>query len=273
VRFFPRLNSIKKLFMKNIKSQLFLFITISFLILSCSKDPASTNTKPILLLSKTTLKIGEPLYATLNGQANNTNVAWSSSSNGQVWASTSTDSATYLFTNPGTYTVKANFQSSINGSNDSTYGNVIVTDSIFSDTTTVSCDVIIVKNLTSDDQINLTPVDYSDTGLVFVAHTTNLYNHSPLLNSNGEIHISESGFEVDINSTLIYPCFGSTAPAPAIGLVAITGLTNRTYTLAFKVNGTTYSGTMNVTDSGITISWTYSSGVTISPLTIQKTPH
>jgi hypothetical protein len=259
--------------MKNMKSLFFLFVATSLLLVACSKDPGSTTTKPVLFLSKTTLKIGEPLYATLSGQASNTNVSWSASSNGQVWASTSTDSATYLFTNPGTYTVTANFQSGVNGANDSSYGNVIVTDSIFSDTTTTSCDVILVKNLTSDDQINLTPVDYSDTGLVFVAHTTNLYSHSPLLNSNGEIHLSESGFEVTINSTLIFPCSGSTAPAPAVGIVSLTGLTNRTYTLAFKLNNTTYSGTLTVTDTNISISWAYSSGVTISPLTIQKRAH
>jgi hypothetical protein len=258
--------------MKN-NTSLFFLLGMALLIISCSKDPVATNMKPVLFLSKSTLKIGEPLYATLSGQANNTNVAWSSSSTGQVWASISTDSATYLFTNPGTYTVKAKFQSGVNGANDSSYGNVIVTDSIFSDTTTTSCDVILVKNLTSDDQVNLTPVDYSDTGLVFVAHTTNLYNHSPLLNSNGEIQLSESGFVVSINSTLIYPCSGSTAPAPAVGLVALTGLTNRTYTLAFKLNSTTYSGTLTVTDTNITISWTYSSGVTISPLTIPKRAH
>lgn len=258
--------------MKNIKLLSFLS-GMSLLFISCSKDPTASAMKPVLFLSKTTLKIGEPLYATLSGQANNTNVAWSSSSTGQVWASISTDSATYLFTNPGTYTVKAKFQSGINGSNDSSYGNVIVTDSIFSDTTTTTCDVILVKNLTADDQVNLTPVDYSDTGLVFVAHTTNLYNHSPLLNSNGEIQVSERGFEVTINSTLIYPCSGSTAPAPAVGLVALTGLINRTYTLAFKLNNTTYSGTLTVTDTNISIDWAYSTGVTISPLTLPKRAH
>ena len=259
--------------MKNIKSLLFLIPTLSFLILSCSKNPVSTSDKPILLLSKTTVKMGEPVCASLTGQANNTNVAWSSNSGAHIWPTSNTDSAIYVFTNPGTYTIKANFQSHINGSNDSTDGNVIVTDSIFSDTVTVTCNVITETNLAAGDQINLTPVDYSDTGLVFVAHTTNLYSHSPLLNSNGDIHVTESGFEVDISSALIFPCSGSTLPAPAVGLVALTGLTNRTYTLSFKLNGTTYPGSMTVTDSNISFTWNYSSGVTMSPLTIQKRQH
>ncbi|HEY2349964.1 MAG TPA: hypothetical protein VGH64_13160 [Puia sp.] len=259
--------------MKNIKSLLFFFLTLSFFILSCSKDPASNSSKPILFLSKTTVKIGEPVFASLTGQASKTNVAWTSNSGDRVWPTPTTDSAIYIFTSAGTYTVKAKFQSQINGSNDSTDGNIMVTDSIFSDTVITSCNVIVQQNLTADDQINLIPVDYSDTGLVFLAQTSNLYNHSPLLNSNGEIHISESGFEVDISSALIFPCTGSTAPAPARGLIAITGLTNRTYTLSFKVNNTTYPGTMTVTDTNITFNWTYSSGVTISPLIIQRRVH
>lgn len=213
------------------------------------------------------------MYATLTGQASNTNVAWTSNAGAPIWPTPNTDSAVYIFTSPGTFTVKANFQSHINGSNDSTDGNVIVTDSIFSDTATGTCNVIVVRNLTADDQINLTPVDYSDTGLVFVAHTTNLYDHSPLLNSNGDIRLTESGFEVDISSALVFPCYGSAAPAPAVGLVVLTGLTNRTYTLSFKLNNTTYSGSMTVTDSNISFSWTSSSGVTISPLTIQRRSH
>src|SRR5579863_2407413 len=143
--------------MKNIKSLLFLIPALSFLIFSCSKSPVSASDKAILLLSKTTVKMGEPMYATLSGQASNTNVAWSSNSDAHIWPTTNTDSAIYIFTSPGTYTIKANFQSHINGSNDSTDGNVIVTDSIFSDTATATCDVIAVKNLTSDDQIILTP--------------------------------------------------------------------------------------------------------------------
>jgi hypothetical protein len=257
--------------MNNIKSLLFLIPALSFLILSCTKHPVSTSDKAILLLSKTAVKIGEPMYATLSRQANNTNVVWSSNSDAHIWPTTNTDSAIYIFTSPGTYTIKANFQSNINGSNDSTNGNITVTDSIFSDT--VTCNVIVVKNLTADDQINLTPVDYSDTGLVFVAHTTNLYDHSPILNSNGDIQVTESGFEVNISSALLFPCTGSAAPAPAVGQVALTGLTNRTYTLSFKLNNTTYSGLMIVTESNISFDWTSSSGVTISPLTIQRRAH
>jgi hypothetical protein len=259
--------------MKNIKSLLFLIPALSFFIFSCTKNPDSTSSKPILLLSKTSVRIGEPVYASLTGQAANTNVAWSSNADGHIWPTANTDSAIYVFSSPGTYIVKANFQSHINGSNDSTDGNIVVTDSIYDDTATGTCQVIAVKYLTADDQVFLTPVDYSDTGLTFVAHTANLYSNSPFLNSNGEIHVTVSGFEVDINSALVYPCSGSATPVPAFGIIAITGLTNRTYTLSFVLNNTTYSGTMTVSDSNIIFTWANSSGVTISPLTIQRRVH
>src|ERR1700733_3446244 len=129
--------------MKNIKSLVFLIPALCFLFFSCSKDPSANITKPILLFSKTTVKMGEPLYASLSGQATNTNVAWSSNSGGHIWPTQNTDTAIYIFTSPGTYAVKANFQSQVNGSNDSTDGNVIVTDSIFSDTVTVTCDAVV----------------------------------------------------------------------------------------------------------------------------------
>ncbi len=69
---------------------------------------------------------------------------------------------------------------------------------------------------------------------------------------------------------LEYACLGSQTPAPAVGIVSFTSVTNGTYNLIFKLNGTTYQGTVTVTDTNCTITWSYSSGVTISPLTIQK---
>jgi len=259
--------------MKNIKSLLFLIPTLPFFILSCSKNPVSTSDKPILLLSKTTVKIGEPMCASLTGEVHNSNVAWSSNADAYIRPTTNTDSAIYIFTSPGTYTIKANFQSQINGSNDSTDGNITVSDSIISDTASPTCDAIGVKKLTADDQINLSPVDYSDTGLVLLVRSTNLYDHSPLLSDAGEIHVTVSGFEADISSALIYPCSGSALPAPAVGLISLTGLSNRTYTLTVKFNSFTYSGTMTVTDSSIIFSWSSSSGVTISPSIIQRRSH
>ena len=153
---------------------------------------------------------------------------------------------------------------------DSSNATVIVTDSVYGDTSSVHCDVIVVKTLSADDQINLTPISFSDTGLIFIAHTQDLYTNSPILNCGGNLPLTNGTLECDFNSTFEYACLGSQTPAPAVGIVSFTSVTNGTYNLVFKLNGTTYQGSVTVTDTNCTISWSYSSGVTISPLTIQK---
>jgi hypothetical protein len=130
--------------------------------------------------------------------------------------------------------------------------------------------VVAQGTLSASDQINLTPVSFSDTGLIFVAHTQMPYEHSPILECGGNLPPNGNVFECDFNSTLLFPCYGSTLPAPAVGIVSFTSVTNGTFSLVFKLNGNTYSGSLTVTDTQATITWNNSSGVTISPLTIQK---
>jgi hypothetical protein len=262
--------------MKNIN--FLLIVSVSLLLtVSCSKDPATavTSSKPTLTLSKTTVKIGEPVYAINQNKPINAIIGWSASNSGQVWASSTHDSATYLFTRAGSYQIKASYYF-MNAARayDSSSATVMVTDSIYNDTTTVSCDVIQIKTLLPNEQINLTPVEYSDTGLVFVAHTNNVYGHSPLLNSNGDIKITADGYEVDIDSTLVYPCSGVSVSAPAFGIVSLPLLTNGTHTLAVRLNGILYEGSFTVTDQNCTITWNHSIGVTISaPLILPKVIH
>jgi hypothetical protein len=128
------------------------------------------------------------------------------------------------------------------------------------------------KTINPNDQISLTPISYSDTGLIFVAHTKDMYAQSPMLDcgGNGNIYPSGGTFECDFASTFVFACVGSSAPAPAIGIVSFTGVNNGTYNLAFKLNGTLYQGSFTATDTGVTITWNYTSGITISPLTIPK---
>jgi len=66
------------------------------------------------------------------------------------------------------------------------------------------------------------------------------------------------------------PHIGSPTPSPAVGIVSFTSVSNGTYDLIFQLNGTEYKGSFIATDSDVTIAWPAKSGVTISPLTIQK---
>ena len=260
--------------MKKIKPLLLLFAMFSSGIISCSKDPASSSsTKPTLSLSKSTVKIGEAVYATSTGQTAGSTIRWTTSSNGRVWTSGNTDSATYLFTNAGTYQIQATYTAGLDSAYDSSGAVIIVTDSIFNDTTIGQCDIIVNNILASDDQVVLTPIDYSDTGLIFLAFTKTAYDYSPILDCGGNIPSVGGSLECDINSTLGFPCFNAPAPAPARGIVSFTSVTNGTYTLAFKLNGILYQGSITATDDNCTIVWNHSSGVTISPLVIKKQFH
>jgi hypothetical protein len=257
---------------KHSKIFLFLMANAWLWILSCAKDPQiDIQQKPTIVFSKSSVKIGEPLYVTSSGGPAGTTVQWTTGTNGHVWPSANSDTATFLFTSPGTYQVKAVFHSGSNMTGyDSSNTNITVIDSLFTDTSTAHCDVIIQKTLTADDQISLTPVSFSDTGLIFVAHTQNAYPHSPILDCGGNLPPSGGSFECDIKSTLLFACFGSTLPSPAVGIVSFTSVTIGTFPLIFKLNGTSYSGSLMVTNTQATITWSYNSGVTISPLTIQK---
>lgn len=258
--------------MKHVKVLLFLISAACLLIVSCAKDPQiSNNPKPTLAFSKTSVKIGEPLYAMSSGGPAGTTVQWTTGTNGQVWSSGNNDTATFLFTSPGIYDVKAVFHSgSTLTAYDSSNTSITVTDSVFNDTSTAQCNVIIQQTLTPDDQVNLTPISFSDTGLIFVAHTQNSYDHSPILDCGGNLHPVYGIFECDFNSTLLFPCLGSPLPAPAVGIVSFTSVSSGTFSLVFKLNGMSYSGSLTITNTQATITWNNSSGVTISPLTIQK---
>ena len=261
--------------MKNFKFTYFILVSI-FSMTACNKNSTSTGggTNPGLTLSKTNVKIGEPFIATTKGTTLTSAVTWSTPSNGQVWPSTNTDSATFLFTRTGTYQITAYSpnNTTVMGAitEDSSSATVIVGDSVYGDTSGLHCDVILVKNLSVDDQINLTPLSCSDTALAFLAHTQDLYIGSPILDCGGTIQMSNDTFECDFNSAFEYACIGSPTPAPASGVVFFIKLTNGTHNLVFKLNGTSYQGSINATNTTCTITWNHVSGVTISPLTIQK---
>lgn len=263
--------------MKNFKLASYFFIIAAFLFSSCTKNSSSSGggANKGLTLSKSTVKIGEPLIATTNGTTVTSGITWSAPSNGEVWPAAHTDSATFIFTHSGTYQISAfipNNPTTMGGAltGDSSIATVIVTDSVYGDTSTVHCDAITVKTLSTDDQISLTPISFSDTGLIFIAHTQDLYAYNPMLDCGGNKPPSNGTFECDFNSTFEYACYGSPTPTPATGIISFTSVSKGTYNLVFKLNGTTYQGSVTVTDTNCTITWTYSSGVTISPLTIQK---
>ena len=256
--------------MKSSQSPVWVIPILCLFISSCAKDPQiNTNNKPVLEFSNTSVKIGQAVYVTTSSISSGTTVKWSTGTNGQIWSSG--DTATLLFTGPGTYTVKALYTTgSGTVAYDSSIGYVTVVDSLYTDTATMHCNVVGQITLFPNDQVNLTPISYSDTGLIFIAHTQLPYSFSPILDCGGNHPLTAGVLECDFNSTLVFPCIGSNVPTPAVGIVSFTSLTTGTFNLEFKLNGNLYQGSVNVSSTQCVISWTDTSGVTISPLVIQK---
>lgn len=257
--------------MKNYRITISLFISLSLIAIGCNKN-SKNPTKPALTLSKSMVKIGEPLIAATNGLTAGSAVQFTTVGNASSWVSSSGDSATYIFKTAGTYQISATFLSSPNGpAYDSSYSSVTVSDSLYNDSGYAHCDVVLSLPIASGDQISLAPIIFSDSaGLVLLATTSYMYSGFPSLATGGNFAGVAGVFECDFNAVIEYPCNGPSYPAPATTDVFFSSVNNGTYALVIKLNGTTYTGSMVVTDTSCSFNWTYNSGVTISPLQIQK---
>lgn len=251
-------------------------IILLVLMISCAKDPqintSGSATKPSLTFSKTDVKIAEPLLATTSGQTAGSVVYWTTNENGHVGVSVSTDSAFLVFTNSGTYTVTATY-SSTNGAMpyDSISATITVNDSIYNSVspTPLNCGADSVKSLLRDDELTVSPI-LTDTGLVFVATSKKIYGNSAFLNASVNLPGTGGIYEVDLDSTLNYVCYGSSIPGQAYSIISLANPSNGNYTLVLKLNGITYQGSFRLADTGITITWNYTQGVIFSPLTVKK---
>ena len=245
---------------------------------SCKKSD-DNQSKPVVTLSKSTVKIGEPVIATTNS---NVVVRWSvKESPINTWISSSENKSVIIFSVPGTYAVTANYflDSTASSSYDSSASSVIVTDSIYNDSSAVQvhCLSILAIPLNANDQISLTPVSYTDTGLVLIAHTQNTYGALYPRLAYTQVSNITTGYAFSFSNIITYPCAIPNPPATALPGTAIISfggynqpLQNGTSDVTFNLNGTIYKGILTVTSASCTFSWNYTSGVTISPLIIQK---
>lgn len=250
--------------MKNSIIGFLLFVTLSAAVISCSKK-AAVSESSALILSKSVVKLGEPLVVTTRNHTLGSSIHWSVSPSANSWTFPSGDSAAFVFSQPGNYQVSAV------SATDSTSSPVTVNDSIYPGPEYVHCNALQSVPISAGDQVILTPIAYSDSaGLVLLAHTQNAYNSYPTLVYGGNFSGAGGGLECDFNSITEYPCNGPGFPTAAMTDVFFSSLTTGTYNLVFKLNGTTYQGSMTVSNTSVTFNWGYTFGVTISPLTIQK---
>jgi hypothetical protein len=251
------------------------FLIIGFAT-SCKKNSSSSSSKPVLTLSSSTIKRNQPLVASTNVISSDLVVRWTvNSAPNSAWISPSGNKSIILFSNSGSYTVTASYfaDSAATTPYDSSSSPVTVTDSIYNDSTGTwaSCNALVQEPIANNDQIFITPVSYSDTGLVFIAHTQQTYgNQYPLLDYS-PIPDTTTGYGFVFGTVTENPCSHFVGDAtPATGILSVSSLIQGANDFTIFFNGVAYEGTLTVTSTQCSFSWNYTSGVTISPLTITK---
>lgn len=241
---------------------------------ACKKNGNAAADKSALTLSKTSVKMGEPLVVATNATGSNLVTKWSVNPSLNTWISSVNNKTVILFSSPGRYTVTASYYSDSTAPvpYDSSSSPVIVTDSIYSDSL-VSCDLLAQVPINAGDQITLTPISYSDTGLVLLSHTQQTYGN--YYSSLGIVELTDSAdgtYVFGFGTVTESPCdnYFTNGPTPATGSVSFSGLTNGTHPITLALNGVPYQGTLVVTDTDCTFTWNYTAGIIISPLHIQR---
>jgi len=115
-----------------------------------------------------------------------------------------------------------------------------------------------------------------DTSYVyFVAQTTNLYCASGKVNFSSNLD-ANNNFSIDlIDARVPQTCIGPVGTISS-GIIAFWQnnqnpyLANGSYPLKVTLNGTAYTGSINVSPTTITFNWNYTSGVLITPTTITR---
>ncbi|MEO3406878.1 hypothetical protein AAFN85_23380 [Mucilaginibacter sp. CAU 1740] len=126
------------------------------------------------------------------------------------------------------------------------------------------------------DKITLSPVAYNNGAtdsirIAFNAVTTNLYCSNGLLKLHNTIDASQN-FHIDflhVQAPIV--CHG-TGDIPMVAAVNFqkSHLANGSYPLVITLNGTTYTGSIQVSATAITFDWNYTTGIVISPKTISR---
>jgi hypothetical protein len=252
------------------------FLIIIGFATSCKKNSSGNSSKPVLTLSSSTIKRNQPLVASTNVISSDLVVRWTvNSAPNSTWISPSGNKSIILFSNSGNYTVTASYfaDSAAATPYDSSSSPVTVTDSIYNDSagTWASCNSLVQEPIPNNDQIFITPVSYSDTGLVFVAHTQLTYGDQYPLLDYSLTPDTTAGYGFVFATVTESPCGFVTGTAmPATGILSISSLTQGTNDFTIIFHGVIYEGTLTITSTQCSFSWNYTSGVTISPLTIMK---
>lgn len=272
--------------MKKILIPILLFASIvSYL--SCQKEHSSDPT-PVAAEKTEGIKKGEPVLFSVDGA----NAQWAVSP-GNAKITTNGNTATILFAKAGSYQVTANTGFSVaritvnvsdsswcndirqmcdsTGTDTCRYGNCPPRDTIPHDTIPRRDSVYSLHN----DQIFITPIKLDSAGISGLQIKTGTQLSYPCSNNYLLTNVITAGNDTTSSKSYTFKYAGVVVPSSCFGPSVSSRSTKVIYpiqdgTHAFKVvlNGVTYIGSFTKTGSQYSFNWPYTSGVIISPQTI-----
>ncbi|MBZ5856797.1 PKD domain-containing protein [Flavihumibacter profundi] len=235
-------------------------LAIGLVFQACKKENSSSSLS-IKASKSTSIKMGEPVVFHVSSADTIARVNWQVSPSSAVQINASGSSASILFGQAGTYTVEA----SANGLYSTT--SVTVTDSIYNPGENSQGSAIVTL---VGDQFALTPsvIDsMGNSGLVISVISKDDYdclNHYLLYNydHNG------NDYAIEFTGVSIPTSYCTVGKAKAAAQLFFYPVSEGTHGFDIKLNGTTYSGSFVKEGNGYSFTWPYTSGVTISPLSV-----
>ena len=128
--------------------------------------------------------------------------------------------------------------------------------------------------LLNGDELTFTPIYSAVSGFKFSLKGNRVYNCSPNLAGYGFVDGAAGTSPINMNfqgAVVIESLDGCQGVKNPVMLdIPVNPLGIGVHTIAINYNDTKYEGSVNVTNSNITFTWTYTSGIIISPLQVKK---
>lgn len=229
-------------------------------VMSCNDELNSDNSSVLDASKISKIKRGEPVVVKFNSISETNGVEWNVSPNTNVELQAAGNSATLQFASAGNYKVTAKSGSS-SGS-----VNLNVQDSLYTPASNPSS-LELLKNETI--QCTLSKVDsMGNGGLAIKMVTGKPYN---CLNNKLMFSQTYANKNAKVALTGVYKpsdSFCISGEQKATAYTSLYPMADGTTALEIVLEGKSYTGSIVKTGSKYTISWNYTSGVLISPLTL-----
>lgn len=255
-------------------------LLVGLAVSSCNKNIndslSSTATTP-LTATASIAKKGQPVTFTVPSSLSSAAIKWTATPPANVNIVSNKTSATATFSASGTYTISA-FDST-GQHHDSACTTIIINDSTYiphdstgHDTIPAPPPVYDTLSISGDTTIVLSPL--IDTFGVVTMRATTDKNYGCSASFIYGLNIGSA--QVTLNFVAVVKphgnnCGGASSPADVAFIIDTHQLGNGTFPLTVIVSGTTYTGQITVSNTGVDFTWNHTTGVVITPLHIDRT--